>query len=149
MYDTIPHDHTYVASDILLTFDCSDNICGCHLLHALCNHPFNKPLHPPGLRPSPFLSILWKRKGDHSDHIYVTLYTVRVKITPSVRANARPFPPAVQLRWQGERCISNDISRYKRNIRVSRMDVNRVGPCVRPQSTKYTRIHFDKTVKTP
>ena len=69
--------------------------------------------------------------------------------TPSVRANARPFPPAVQLRWQGERCISNDISRYKRNIRVSRMDVNRVGPCVRPQSTKYTRIHFDKTVKTP
>ena len=29
----------------------------------LCNHPFYKPLHPPGLRPSPFLSILWKRKG--------------------------------------------------------------------------------------
>ena len=61
---TIPHDNTDIASNILLTLDCSDNICGCHLLHALCNHPFYKPLHPPGLRPSPFLSILWRRKGE-------------------------------------------------------------------------------------
>ena len=30
-----------------------------------------------------------------------------------------PFPPA-QLRWQGERYISNEISRYKRKIRVYR-----------------------------
>ena len=60
----IPHEHTYVASDILQSLNCSDNICGCHLLHSLCNDPFNKPLHPPGLRPSPFLSILWNRKGD-------------------------------------------------------------------------------------
>ena len=51
----IPHEYTYVASDILLTLDCSVNICGCHLLHSLCNDPFYKPLHPPGLRPSPFL----------------------------------------------------------------------------------------------
>ena len=43
----IPHGNTYVASDILLTLDCSGYICGCHLLHALCNHPFYKPLHPP------------------------------------------------------------------------------------------------------
>ena len=63
--------NTDTASSILLTLDCSDNICGCHLLHSLCNHPFNKPLHPPGLRPSPFLSILWRRKGDQSNHIYV------------------------------------------------------------------------------
>ena len=47
----------------------------------------------------------------------------------------RPAPPATQLRWQGERCISNDISRYKRKIRVYRTDVSRVGPCVRPKST--------------
>ena len=32
---TIPHDNTDIASNILLTLDCSDNICGCHLLHAL------------------------------------------------------------------------------------------------------------------
>ena len=43
----IPHEHTYVASDILQSLNCSDNICGCHLLHSLCNDPFNKPLHPP------------------------------------------------------------------------------------------------------
>ena len=43
----IPHEYTYVASDILLTLDCSVNICGCHLLHSLCNDPFYKPLHPP------------------------------------------------------------------------------------------------------
>ena len=47
MYDTIPRDYTSVASDILQTLNCSDNICGCHLLHSLCNHPFDKPLHPP------------------------------------------------------------------------------------------------------
>jgi len=47
----------------------------------------------------------------------------------------RPDPPAVQLRRQGERCISNDISRYKRKTRVYRMNVCRVGPCVRPQSS--------------
>ena len=51
----IPHEHTYVASDILQSLNCSDNICGCHLLHSLCNDPFYKPLHPPGLRPSPYL----------------------------------------------------------------------------------------------
>jgi len=39
--------NTDTASSILLTLDCSDNICGCHLLHSLCNHPFYKPLHPP------------------------------------------------------------------------------------------------------
>jgi len=65
MYATIPHGNTYVASDILLTLDCSGYICGCHLLHALCNHPFYKPLHPPGLWPSPFLSDLRRRKGEH------------------------------------------------------------------------------------
>ena len=43
--------------------------------------------------------------------------------TPSVRANARPAPPTrLSLRScrQGERCIPNDISRYKRIIRVYR-----------------------------
>ena len=65
MYATIPHGNTYVASDILLTLDCSGNMCGCHLLHALCNDPFYKPLHPPGLWPSPFLSDLRRRKGEH------------------------------------------------------------------------------------
>ena len=43
----IPQGNTDTASSILQTLDCSDNICGCHLLHSLCNHPFYKPLHPP------------------------------------------------------------------------------------------------------
>ena len=43
-------------------------------------------------------------------------------------------PPSIQLRWQGKRCISKDISRYKRKTRVYRFDLSRVGPCVRPQS---------------
>ena len=42
-------------------------------------------------------------------------------------------PPAIQLLRQGERCNTNDISQYKRKIRVCRMDFSRVGPCVRPQ----------------
>jgi len=113
MYDTIPHDHTYVASDILYMLDCSRTCSGCHLLHSLCNHPFNKPLHPPGLRPSPFLSILWKRKGDLSNHIYVTLepFSVRPAVSQLPPFNfvgkgsdARPpqVPPAVQFCRQGE-----------------------------------------------
>ena len=44
----------------------------------------------------------------------------------------RPVPPAVQLRWQGERCISNEMSRYKRKTRVCWIESCRVGPCVRP-----------------
>jgi len=42
-------------------------------------------------------------------------------------------PPSIQLRWQGKRCISKDISRYKRKIRVCRLKLSRGGPCVRPQ----------------
>ena len=38
--------------------------------------------------------------------------------------------------WQGERCIPNDISQYKRTFRVYRFDLSRVGPCVRPQSSR-------------
>ncbi|MBK05259.1 MAG: hypothetical protein CL932_10815 [Deltaproteobacteria bacterium] len=41
------HDNIGRTIQIILpTLDCSDNICGCHLLHSLCNHPFYKPLHP-------------------------------------------------------------------------------------------------------
>ena len=53
---------------------------------------------------------------------------------PPLRSAA---PPAIQLRWQGERCIPNDISQYKRIFRTYGMDVSRVGPCVRP-ITPYT-----------
>ena len=49
---------------------------------------------------------------------------------PPLRSAA---PPAIQLLRQGERCNTNDISQYKRKIRVCRMDFSRVGPCVRPQ----------------
>ena len=34
-----------------------------------------------------------------------------------------PAPPAIQLRWQGERCISNGTSRYKLNNRIYRLVV--------------------------
>ena len=98
MYDTIPRDNTDTASSILLTLDCSVNICGCHLLHSLCNDPFYKPLHPPGLRPSPFLSILWRRKGDLSNHICVA------SEPPQSDLRSSSPTPAVQLRWQGKRC---------------------------------------------
>ena len=81
-HDTIPRDNTDTASSILPTLDCSDNICGCHLLHSLCNRPLNKPLHPPGLRPSPFLSDLRRRKGGYSYRINVILDFVRVKRNP-------------------------------------------------------------------
>ena len=95
---TIPRGNTYVASDILQMLDCSGNICGCHLLHSLCNHPFDKPLHPPkpsALPPSSPSSGEWK--GDQSNHIYVTLDPF------SVRVVAHPVFPT-QLRKQGERC---------------------------------------------
>ena len=51
-----------------------------YLLHALCNPPFNKPLHPPepsALPPSSPSSGEWK--GDHSNHIYVTLEPLSVR----------------------------------------------------------------------
>ena len=47
----------------------------------------------------------------------------------------RSAAPPAQLRWQGERCTSNDISQYKQIFRVYRMNVCRVGPCVRPKSS--------------
>ena len=51
--------------------DCSDNICGCHLLHSLCNHPFDKPLHPPepsALPPSSPSSGEWKGESLYRIH---------------------------------------------------------------------------------
>ena len=68
------------------------------LAKTLCNDPFYKPLHPPGLRPSPFLSILWRRKGDLSNHICVA------SEPPQSDLRSSSPTPAVQLRWQGKRC---------------------------------------------
>ena len=103
----------------------------------LCNDPFYKPLHPPGLRPSPFLSDLRRMEGGYSYSAHGSSDIVNVKRTPSdgLCPPAPPVGPALCFGRQGERCISNERSRYKRKIRVYRFELSRVGPCVRPQSS--------------
>ena len=47
---TIPHDNTDIASNILLTLDCSDNICGCHLRGHFATPPSTNLSIPLSLR---------------------------------------------------------------------------------------------------
>ena len=94
MYDTIP----FLQYGYCLQYPHNARLLGKHMrlsfARPLCNHPFYKPLHPPGLRPSPFLSILQRmeRKGEQSNHIYVVSDIARVNGTPSVGL-CPPAPP--------------------------------------------------------
>ena len=107
----------------------------------------------------PYISVEWSllSKGlrggmSRSDRVVSLLrHMLQVKtqktheerITPSVRAVARPAPPtrlALRSCRQGERYISKDISRCKREFRVYRMDVSRFRPCVR---LKLSRISVE------
>ena len=56
-------------------------------------------------------------------------------LSPTCGRPAPPVRPALCFGRQGERCISNEISRYKRKIRVYRFDLSRGGPCVRTESS--------------
>jgi len=109
----IPDDHTYVASDILLTLDCSDNICGCHLLHSLCNHPLNKPLHPPEPSALPPSSPTFGRRKGEAYTVYTgeTRFLIQAqlhlclrKMHPNIRYNpsreygyCEQYPPNARL----------------------------------------------------
>ena len=59
----------------------------------LCNDPFNKPLHPPGLRPSPFLSDLRRRQGGVFKRYKRDFVYCEYERTLSVRVSTRPSPP--------------------------------------------------------
>ena len=60
---------------------------------------------------------------------------MQAPLSPTCGRPAPPVRPALCFGQPGERCISNRISRYKRKTRIYRIDLSRVGRCVRPQST--------------